>query len=165
LKILITLRIEKGPEMKSLRRFQPGLFCFLVAGFLVSAQALCAQEKSPFGLIALLANPERFDGKQVTVIGYLALDHQKKHAATAVLLLHEEDAKNLLPNGVEVVPSEQMVRDEEKIKGMYVMMTGTARLVHTTNEIVIKDVRACKVWSDPRRPLTSSGDVQVPDKK
>jgi hypothetical protein len=151
--------------MRFLRRFQPGLFCFLVAGFLVSGQALCAQEKSSFGLIPLLANPERFDGKQVTLIGYLALDHQKKHAATAFLLLHEEDAENLLLNGVEVVPSQQMVRDEEKINGMYVMMTGTVRLVPGSNGIVIKDVRDCKVWSDPRRPVTLTGDTRAPNKK
>lgn len=154
--------------MRSLRRFQPGLSSLLVAGFLVLGQAVWAQEKSASGLIALLANRERFDGKQVTLIGYLVLDHQKKHAATAFLFLHEEDAKNLLPNAVEVVPSEQMLRDEEKINGMYVMMTGIVRLVPTPKGsygIVIKDVRGCQVWSDPRRPLMSSGEVRVPDKK
>lgn len=153
----------------SVRRFQTGLFWFLAAGFLASGQAVCAQEKSgPSGLISLLANPERFDGKKVTVAGYLVLDHQKKHAATAFLFLHEEDAKNILPNGVEVVPSEQMLREEEKINGMYVVMTGIVRLVPTEKEsygIVIKDVHGCKVWSDPRRPLMSSGEAQAPDKK
>jgi hypothetical protein len=152
----------------SLRPFRLALFCLYVAGCLVSEQAVRAQEKSSFGLIALLADPARFDGKQVTVIGYLALDRQKKHAPTAFLFLHEEDAKNLLPNAVQVAPSEQMVRDEEKINGMYVLLTGIVHLVPSETEshaFVIKDIRSCKVWSDPRRPITSPDEVHVPDKK
>jgi 3-mercaptopyruvate sulfurtransferase SseA len=116
----------------------------------------------PSGLIALLANPEKFDGKQITVFGYLVIDRQKKHIPEAFLFLHEEDANNLLPNSVQVLPSEQMLRDAEKINGMYVMMTGVA---HYKTVIVIKDVRSCKVISDPRRPIMLSGESPAPNKK
>jgi hypothetical protein len=137
--------------------------CILLAG-----QGGLGQDRSTPSMIQLLANPEKFDGKVVTLIGFLTLDHQKHHAAMGFLSLHEEDAKNLLSNAVMVVPSEQMLRDEEKIQGMYVIITGLLRLVPGTNDshgMVIKDVQTCRAWSDPRRPIGLKDDIQSTDKK
>ena len=136
---------------------------FLVLAVFFSSPVVHSQGKSSAGLITVLANPDKFDGKQITVAGYLVLDRQKKHIPVAFLFLHEEDAKNLLPNSVQIIPSEQMLREAEKIDGMYVMITG---VVHAKDSaIIIKDVRGCKAWSDPRRPLGLSGEPPASDRK
>jgi hypothetical protein len=137
--------------------------CLFAAASLTLGQASLSQQKSAAGLISILAGPDRFNGKQVTVIGFLLLDHQRKHAASASLFLHEEDANNLLPNGIGVVPTEQMVREREKIDGMYVILTGTVRVVPAVGPddarvIVIKDVQSYRVWSNPHRPLLKMND-------
>ena len=129
-------------------------FLLVAAVALFSSPPVHSQEKPSAGLITLLANPDKFDGKQITVIGYLVLDRQKKHIPGAFLFLHEEDAKNLLPNSAQVIPSEQMLRDAEKIDGLYVLITG---VVHAKDAVIIRDVQTCKAWSDPRRPLMSGG--------
>jgi len=139
------------------------LLCLLAAASLMLGQAVRSQEKSAAGLISILADPERFNGKQVTVIGFLLVEHQPKHVPAATLFLHEEDAKNLLSNGVVVVPSEQMVREREKIDRMYVMLTGTVRVVPAVGPddargIVIKDIQSYRVWSNPQRPLLEKND-------
>ena len=106
----------------------------------------------------LIANPEKYDNKTVTVLGYLSFFHEKHRVIAAFLYLHEEDAKNLLPNEIVVVPSEQMLQDEEKIDRKYVILTGRFRAVraggNSPPEIgVIEDVVDCTPWSDPRRPI------------
>jgi hypothetical protein len=80
-------------------------------------------------IIQLLANPEKFDGKLVDIRGYLVIEHQPRHASQAAIWLHEEDARNILGNEIGVVPSEQMLRDEEKINHVYVLLRGTFRAV------------------------------------
>ncbi|HYM74911.1 MAG TPA: hypothetical protein VE377_02945 [Candidatus Dormibacteraeota bacterium] len=129
----------------------------LLASLALSCQSAFGQgEGRGVNIIALLANPEKFDGKVVSVLGFLTIDHQKSHAAIGFLFLHEEDAKHLLSNGLQVVPSEQMIRDEEKIDRMYVIVTGTLRAVPGTGDshaLVMKDVKSCRVWSDPKRPV------------
>jgi hypothetical protein len=149
--------------MRRLRGLQRTLLFLFFAMNIVAVKTFSDQNQSParVGMIELLANRDRFDGKLVTLIGFLTIDTQKKHAATAFLVLHEEDAKNLLPNGVEVIANEQMLRNHEKLNGMYAMISGLVHLVPAEkgSAIVIKDVRGCKVWSDPRRrPVTLSGE-------
>lgn len=148
--------------MRSPKLSRPILYLSCAALCVVLSTIVLPQGMPPSGLIALLANPEKFDGKQITVFGYLVIDRQKKHAPEAFLFLHEEDANNLLPNSVQVLPSEQMLRDAEKINRMYVMMTGVA---HYKTVIVISDVRTCKVISDPRRPIMLSGESPALNKK
>ena len=67
-------------------------------------------------LIQLIGNPEKFDQKVVEVTDFLVIEHQPRHAAQATLWLHEEDARNLLPNGISVIPSESMLREGGKNK-------------------------------------------------
>src|ERR1700688_54595 len=61
------------------------LLCLLAAASLMLGQAVRSQEKSAAGLISILADPERFNGKQVTVIGFLLVEHQPKHVPAATL--------------------------------------------------------------------------------
>src|SRR3984885_10517237 len=58
------------------------------------------QAPEPLGvtLVQLIANPEKFDGKLIRVIGFLRLAHEGN-----VLYLHREDYENaILGNGIWV---------------------------------------------------------------
>jgi len=51
------------------------------------------------------------------------------------------------------VPNDQMIKDREKIDRMYVILTGIVhgvRAVNGTYFPVIKDIRQCRPWSDPK---------------
>jgi hypothetical protein len=129
------------------------LLCSLFAG-----AGLAQNRPVPLGLslIQLMANPEKFDGKLVTVQGFLRIGQEPKHGIEAVLYLHEEDAKNLLGNLVLVTSSDQMWRDREKIDRMYVVLTGSFRAVPGANGAylpVLKDIQICSGWSDPNHPI------------
>lgn len=78
--------------------------------------------------IQLIANPEKYENKTVTVKGYLVFSHEKGRVIATFLYLHEEDARNLLPNEITVVSSEQMLRDEEKLDRKYVALTGVSAI-------------------------------------
>jgi len=144
--------------------------CFVFGCLLVISKFGPAQQQGvPTSLIQLIANPERFDGKLVVVHGFLRIGHEKHHGTETVLYLHQEDATHLLgSNAVWVIASEQMIRDHEKIDGMYVMLTGVVRAVSGaggSSGMVIKDVQSCRAWSDPRRPIGLKDDIQSTDKK
>ena len=63
-------------------------YCPLVAG----------QSNDPVSLIQLIANPEKYDGKQVQVVGFLRLEFEGN-----ALYLHEDDyTNNLYGNAVGI---------------------------------------------------------------
>jgi hypothetical protein len=103
-----------------------------------------------------MANPEKFNNRVVEVTAFLVIEHQPRHAPQATLWLHQEDAKNMLPNGVGVIPSEQMLKDAEKISDVYVRLRGKFYATPTVDggfALEIKDVQSCVRWSDPDRPI------------
>jgi hypothetical protein len=108
------------------------------------------------GMVDLLANPERFNEKRVTVVAYLVIGNRGVNANSS-LCLHREDSENVLVgNCLMVVPSQSMHRNWQELTNMYVRITGTIvtgdRGPPLGRFIAIQDVRACEVWSDPRRP-------------
>jgi hypothetical protein len=137
--------------MKCLPRSVLG--CLLFLYLLASAQ----DQSIRAGLIEVLANPENFNGKMVIVQGFLRIDHEPLHEVRAILYIHQEDARNLLAsNAVLVLPSAQMLKDEEKINDMYVTLIGIVRTVQAGNGgyiATIKDVHGCTRWSDPGHPI------------
>ena len=140
-------------------------FAVLIIGLsLLSSAALGQERPKPVSLIQLMANPEKFDGMLLMVQGFLRIEHEKKHGVHVNLYLHEEDAKNLLWNETLVVPSDQMLKDEEKIDRKYVFLTGVFHTVHAAGNDslssagVFKDIRSCIPWSDPKRPISDKRD-------
>jgi hypothetical protein len=107
------------------------------------------------GMVELLASPERFNGKFVTVVGYLVIGNRGVNA-NSVLCLHREDSENVLSNCVGVVPSQSMHRNWRELSEMYVQITG--RVVTGSPAapegrwIGVQDVKECTVWSDPKHP-------------
>src|SRR5271163_1203735 len=109
--------------------------CFLLLWSFIAGQSLGQDHPTSVSLIELIASPERFDSKLVTVQGFLRIGHEQKHAAQAILYLHEEDAKNMLgSNSILVLPSEQMLQDKEKIDREYVMLTGFFHVVRAAGD-------------------------------
>jgi hypothetical protein len=138
----------------------------ILLGCLVLVGSVVSQSRPTYvSPIELIANPDKFDKKAISVQGYLLFFHDKGHVSATFLYVHQEDARNLLPNDLVVVASEQMLRDEEKIDRKYVTLTGTFHMVQTAgNDVnatgVIKDIRSCAVWSDPDRPIGEKGETK-----
>lgn len=150
--LLVNVHESEAPQMRQMTSMLAAVSVLLLACRPGVSQAQAAG----VNMIVLLSNPEKFDGKIVELRGFLSLDHQVHHAPMAFLFLHEEDANNLLGNSILVLPSEQMVSDEEKINRMYVVVTGLVQVVHGRGNsygLEMKDVRSCRLWSNPRRPI------------
>lgn len=95
-----------------------------VAMTLVLAIAVCAnaQKSEPLdaSLIQLIANPEKYDGKFVRVIGYLLLELEGN-----ALYLHREDYEaQLVKNAIGVDPNSDMEKDRGKFDRKYVLLEG-----------------------------------------
>ncbi|MFZ0414888.1 MAG: hypothetical protein WA681_08845 [Candidatus Acidiferrales bacterium] len=138
-------------------------------GLLILAPYVSAQGPTNLGnapqvvkMVELLGNPDHFNGKLVTVIGYLVIGGQNVNADTT-LSLNREDYENELGNGMGVVPNQEMLRDSRELTGMYVRLTG----VIVTREwprgrmLGIGNITECKVWSDPEHPRAISGHSGV----
>jgi hypothetical protein len=131
------------------------LGCLLLAG------STGSREESPVAvsLIQIIANPEKFDGKLVSVQGLLAMGKPPYHyGEQPILYMHEEDGRNLLTsNSVRVVASSQMVHDREKLNLIYVVLTGVFRAPHAAQnsyaDDTITEVRSCIPYSNPNRPI------------
>ena len=133
----------------------------VVGSLLLAAASAFGQDRPrPVSLIQLLSTPEKFDGKIVTVTGFLAMSpHPEFFGQQPILYVHQVDAENVLvANSVLVVASEQMRRDREKLDGMYVTLTGLFRAIRADSQDsyasgTIANVRACTPWSDPKHPV------------
>ena len=125
----------------------------LIAGLLLLGYVAASDSAKPVSIIQLIATPEKFDGKLVTVEGLLGYDEHP------VLWVHEEDAKHwLMANSVRISPSKDMQREKETINHKYVTVTGVFRTARTGSEAYegggISDIQACTVWSDPQHPIS-----------
>lgn len=142
----------------------PLIVCLFVS-FLLS-DPLRPQKDAPLGvsLIQLIANPEKFERKSVIVKGYLVITHGESAFQNAFLYFHQEDAENLLGNGLLVTLPDRMLRDEERIDRMYVILTGTMLVAHDQNAVTSFgiDVQRCDPWSDPYHPVGRKRRVANP---
>ncbi len=119
----------------------------------------------PVSLIQLIATPEKFNGRLISVVGFLGMGER------AALCLHREDAEHgLASNWVDVIPSEDMTRNKEKVNGMYVRIIGVFHVVPSEQGwpvSQITEIRDCYVVSDPMRPdkVYGKGGGSAPDRK
>jgi hypothetical protein len=132
-----------------------------VYSFLAGAVAIGQETPRTISLIELLTAPQKYEGKVVTVRAFLLVLGGHHDIAAYSLCLSKEDAENELGNSVLVVPSEEMQRDREKFDRMFVSLTGSVNGVRAADgsyAAVIKNVKECRVWSDPSRPILLKGD-------
>lgn len=125
---------------------------------LVLILALClpvvgAECASSVSVIQLIATPERFDGKQVVVIGYLKLGEWPS------LALHEVDVTHsILANTIDIDPTSEMMAHHASLTGKYVEVVGIFRMGPRHGRIT--SIKNCKVWSDPAHPFSEVHPVE-----
>lgn len=134
---------------------RPLVFSLLLFSLLGGAKKFIETKDQPEAvrMAELLGNPDRFNGKLVTVIGYLVIGG-KDVIPDSTLSLDKNDDENGLGNGMGVIPNPEMLRNRRELTGTYVVMTG----VIVTREwprgrmLAIQEITECKVWSDPEHP-------------
>lgn len=126
----------------------------LVLGVVCSSETATAPTRPPVvSIVQLIATPEKFDGKLVSVIGFLRLEHEGY-----LLYLGKEDYDNVvLANALWVDATEEMGKNREKLELKYVKIVGTFRAGHEKRNLFspggITDIKNCQFWSDPAHPL------------
>lgn len=132
------------------------LWLLIICWFLAGRGGTAQDRPVAVPLVQLIATPEKLDRKIVAVRGYLLAVGGHGDILAHYLYLSREDAENMLGNAVVVVPSSQILRDEEKLDRMYVTLIGTFHAIPSANGSyvsTITDVVRCTVWSDPKRPI------------
>ena len=128
------------------------LLALALGSLIVMQPSLIGQSYGkPVSIIQLIAVPQKFNGRVISVNGLLTLGEHP------FLFMHEEDAKHMiLANAVRIKPSKDMEREEQSINQKYVTITGTFRAARTGTESweggAIVEIQSCTVWSDPQNP-------------
>ena len=92
--------------------------CLLLASLF--AVRVKAAEPVKVTLVQLIANPEKFDGKLIRVIGFLRLEFEGD-----VLYLHREDYEHaILGDGIWVDVTPEMTKQKETLNMHYVLLEG-----------------------------------------
>src|SRR5271157_445695 len=85
------------------------------------AVPLKAQQPTDATLVQLIANPDKFDGKLIRVIGFLRLEFEGN-----VLYLHREDYENaILGEGIWVDVTPEITKQSKTLNMHYVLLEGT----------------------------------------
>jgi len=93
------------------------LVCIIIASLVAP---IWAQEPTNVTLVQLIANPEKFDGKLIRVIGFLRLEFEGD-----VLYLHREDYENaLLGDGIWVDVTPAITKQNATLNMNYVLLEG-----------------------------------------
>ncbi len=104
------------------------LFSSLSSAALAQATTDSTDEPENVSLIRLIANPEKYDGKKLQVVGFLHLEFEGD-----AIYLHEEDyKKGLVQNSfwVEFSPKLLKKKDPKKLSDKYVIIIGTFNAEH-----------------------------------
>jgi hypothetical protein len=125
------------------------LVCVLLTALL--ATPITAEQPVNVTLVRLIANPEKFDGKLIRVIGFLRLEFEGN-----VLYLHREDYEfAILGDGIWVDITPEMTKQSKTLNMNYVLLEG----IFSSRERghmsmwsgTIKQIRRAELWHT-RRP-------------
>lgn len=130
---------------------------FRLIGFVgLLSLTVIAQEHAPLkvSLVQLIATPEKFDGKLVSVQGFLAMGREGD-----LLYMSQADADNvLLPNAIWIRRTEKMGKDRPTLDMKYVRVVGIFRIAFHehlgTPTGGIPEVKSAEFWSDPSHPMS-----------
>ncbi|HEU0046582.1 MAG: hypothetical protein DMG64_19810 [Acidobacteria bacterium] len=121
----------------------------------VASEAQVSTKAEPLyvSMLQLISTPEKFDGKLVSVIGYLRFELHGN-----LLFVHREDEENgILSNSIRTSLDGRCGKDLELFDSKYVKILGIFHAGDARRNPfppgVITDASDCKLWSDPREPL------------
>lgn len=80
-----------------------------------------AEQIKDVSIIQLIADPQRFEGQAIRVIGFLRLEFE----GNAVYLHREDFEKSILQNGIWIELTESQLRSSRKLNNGYVLIEGT----------------------------------------
>jgi hypothetical protein len=127
------------------------LVALFVLQTFVSVEANETEHIYHVSLVQLIADPDRYDGKLVNVIGFLRLEFEGN-----ILYLGEADYSNSIPeNGIWINVTKQMIADKEDLNNRYVQILGTFSASKGGNALgsgSIQVIRKATFWSDPSNP-------------
>ena len=127
------------------------ILCCAIGPLMADSQIV--SETTQVSIMQLIVTPEKFDGRVISVEGFLVLGRERD-----VLFAHEVDATHLLlSNGLLVDRSEQMGRELKELDKKYVRVVGAFKFggKHTMPFAgTISDVQKCEFWSDPVEPVS-----------
>jgi hypothetical protein len=97
-------------------------------------------------MVQLIANPEKFDGKLVRVIGFLRLEFEGD-----ALYLHREDYEiSILGNGIWVDATPEINKQSKILNMHYVLLEGTFSAKDRGHmgmwSGALKHITRCEVW-------------------
>ena len=103
-------------------------------------------------VVQLLANPEKYDGQQISVIGFLRLEFDGD-----MLYLSSEDYQHSIPeNGLWVERNPGIMHESEKLDSNYVLLVGVfkARPIGYARFAAggITKVSSATLWSELKYP-------------
>ncbi len=79
-----------------------------------------AQGPAQISLVQLISNPEKFDGREVMLEGFLRLEFEGN-----ALYIHQEDDSHILTkNAIWVNATPEMLKNREQLDGHYVLLVG-----------------------------------------
>jgi hypothetical protein len=88
--------------------------------FAIAAFYIKAQEPKNVSMVQLIADPSKFDGDEIRVIGYLRLDFEGE-----VLYLHKEDyEQSIVGNGIWIDITPSQLQNWSKRGGGYAIAEG-----------------------------------------
>jgi hypothetical protein len=135
------------------------LFVFL---FLLPTSSTSQVVSPPWvSMIQLIANPEKYNGKKVSVVGYLNVTVDGDS-----LYLHEEDyVRGIEPDGLWIVLRPELRRDE-KLGLHYVFVSGQfvagPRGNYSSAAGGLIDITRCMPWLFPKSPLRENKPEATP---
>ena len=94
-----------------------------LVGWATAAQSKAVSNIQPkdVSMVQLIADPKRFDGQTVRVIGYLHLEFE----GNAVYLHREDFERSILQNGIWIELTELQQKSSTKFNNGYVLVEGT----------------------------------------
>jgi hypothetical protein len=103
-------------------------------------------------LLQVLARPEKYDGKEILIIGYLHLEFEGD-----CLYLHKEDYDHaIIGNHIWVDVTARMEKRKRQLNDKYVIIRGIFEAkAHGhlgLSSGTLKDITRCDVWSEPKKP-------------
>ena len=119
----------------------------ILATLLMLARAVASEVTTEHvTLLQVLARPEKYDGKEIQIIGYLRLEFEGN-----CLYLHKEDYDHaIIGNDIWVDVTEKIERQKRALNDRYVIIQGifdAKRLGHMgLSSGTLKDITRCDAW-------------------
>ena len=119
------------------------LLLFLLSFF---TQPLLAKEPIDVSIIQLIANPTRYDGKVVRIIGFMKLEFEGD-----AIYLHQEDYKHsIYKNGFWIEATEDIQKKKGKLDKRHVILEGVFNAKMTGHKNLwsgsIQKITRCHEW-------------------